>query len=122
MSLPITDPGNFTGSGHAYAFAKQANLVRVQAASGTWGARGARINSISPGVVATPMGQAELSSEHGTAMKEMIASSNAGHVGTPADIAAAAEFLLSSAASFVSGTDLLVDGGVVAAARAGRLG
>ncbi|MBD2892126.1 NAD-dependent glycerol dehydrogenase [Actinomadura sp. RB99] len=114
-SLPICDPARFADSGAAYAFAKYANRLRVQAASISWGARGARINSISPGVIATPMGQAELDGEHGAGMKMMIDASNAKRAGTPADIAAAAEFLLGPAASFISGADLLVDGGAVAA-------
>ncbi|KAB2379467.1 SDR family oxidoreductase [Actinomadura montaniterrae] len=115
LSLPICDASAFADSGTAYAFAKYANRLRVQAASTAWGARGARINSISPGVIATPMGRAELGSEHGDGMRMMIDASNAKRTGTPADIAAAAEFLLGPAASFISGTDLLVDGGAVAA-------
>ncbi|MEV0624038.1 SDR family oxidoreductase [Nonomuraea sp. NPDC050404] len=119
-SLPevaaLTDPGA------AYAFAKRINLLQVRAASSAWGARGARINSVSPGVIATPMGQAELASGHGTAMQTMIDASNAGRIGTPADIAAAVDFLLSPAAGFISGADLLVDGGVTAAITTGRLG
>ncbi|UGQ12585.1 SDR family oxidoreductase [Yinghuangia sp. ASG 101] len=115
LSLPVCDAANFPDSGAAYAFAKRANLLRVRAAGGAWAARGARVNSISPGVIATPMGQAELNSESGAGMRAMIDASNAKRLGTAADIAAATEFLLSPAASFISGTDLLVDGGVVAA-------
>ncbi|MCC5581128.1 SDR family oxidoreductase [Microtetraspora sp. AC03309] len=119
LSLPITAQANFPDSGTAYSFAKRANLLRVQAASQSWGARGARVNSISPGIIATPMGQSELNGEHGAVMRMMIDASNAKRVGTPADIAAAADFLLSPAASFISGTDLLVDGGVVGAVNNG---
>jgi len=123
LALPITDVANFADSGAAYAFAKRANQLRVQAASTAWGAAGARINSISPGVIATPMGRAELDSEHGSRMKSMIDISNAKRVGTPTDIAAAVEFLLGPGAGFISGIDLLVDGGVIAAATAlGGLG
>lgn len=108
-------------AGQAYTVAKRANHLRVAAASLTWGRRGARINSISPGVIATPMGQAELAGESGAQMRAMIEASGTGRVGTPADIAAAASFLLGPEASFITGTDLTVDGGVVAAVRNGAL-
>ncbi|MCC9177436.1 SDR family oxidoreductase [Arthrobacter sp. zg-Y750] len=105
--------------GAAYSVAKRANQVRVQAASLRWGARGARVNSISPGVISTPMGQQELAGESGTQMRAMIEGSGTKRVGTPADIANAAAFLLGSDSSFITGTDLLVDGGVVAAVDTG---
>ncbi|MBL7499668.1 SDR family oxidoreductase [Frankia sp. CNm7] len=122
LALPAASPDQFPDSGQAYTFAKRANQIRVQAASTIWGAHGARINSISPGVIATPMSTAELATDHGGHMQMMIDVSNAKRLGTPADIAAATEFLLSPAASFLSGTDLLVDGGAVAAIQTGKLG
>ncbi|MBL7492568.1 SDR family oxidoreductase [Frankia sp. AgB1.9] len=122
LTLPATSLELFSDSGQAYGFAKRANQVRVQAASTTWAGRGARINSISPGIIATPMGAAELASENGAIMRMMIDASNAKRLGTPDDIAAAAAFLLSPAASFISGIDLLVDGGSVAAILTGALG
>jgi NAD(P)-dependent dehydrogenase (short-subunit alcohol dehydrogenase family) len=117
LQLPFIS--QLTEPGLAYGIAKQANHVRVRAASVAWGRRGARINSISPGIISTPMGQQELNSPLGDGMRAMIAMSAAGRVGTPDDIAAAAAFLLGPDASFITGTDVLVDGGVVAAARAG---
>jgi NAD(P)-dependent dehydrogenase (short-subunit alcohol dehydrogenase family) len=109
----ITEPA------FAYPIAKQANHIRVRAASAHWGRRGARINSISPGIISTPMGQQELASPVGDGMRAMIAMSASGRLGTPDDIAAAAAFLLGPNASFITGTDLLVDGGVIAAVKAG---
>ena len=109
----VTDPGL------AYGIAKQANHIRVRAASARWGRRGARVNSISPGIISTPMGQQELASPVGDGMRAMIAASATGRLGTPDDIAAAAAFLLGPDASFITGTDLLVDGGVIAAIKAG---
>ncbi|GAA1645220.1 SDR family oxidoreductase [Actinoplanes couchii] len=103
----------------AYGIAKRANQLRIHAASLAWGARGARVNSISPGVIATPMGQEELAGASGTSMRAMIDASGTGRLGTAADIAAAAAFLLGPESTFITGTDLLVDGGVVAAVRAG---
>jgi NAD(P)-dependent dehydrogenase (short-subunit alcohol dehydrogenase family) len=108
-------------SQQAYPFAKRANQLRVAAAAGTWGRRGARINSISPGIISTAMGRQELDGDSGQLMRAMVDSSAVSRVGTPDDIAAAAEFLLSPAASFITGIDLLVDGGVVAAVRTGGL-
>ncbi|MFG1984817.1 SDR family oxidoreductase [Streptomyces albidoflavus] len=119
LRLPFADP-EALGQG-AYGLAKYGNRLRVQAASAAWGARGARINSVSPGVIATPMGQQELDGASGRTMRAMVAASGTGRLGTPEDIAEAAAFLLGPGASFVTGTDLLVDGGVVAALRSGRL-
>lgn len=98
----------------AYPVAKRANHLRVQAAASAWGRQGARVNTISPGVIATPMGAAELAGPHGEFMRTMIAESATHRIGSVDDIAAAAAFLLSRDASFITGTDLLVDGGVVA--------
>ncbi|MFE1690957.1 SDR family oxidoreductase [Streptomyces albidoflavus] len=119
LRLPFADP-EALGQG-AYGLAKYGNRLRVQAASAAWGARGARINSVSPGVIATPMGQQELDGASGRTMRAMVAASGAGRLGTPEDIAEAAAFLLGPGASFITGNDLLVDGGVVAALRSGRL-
>lgn len=121
LGLPIANPDNFPHRGAAYAFAKRANLVRVQAASVTWGARGARINAISPGHIATPMGNSELGGEHGAIIQAMIDGSNAKGEGTAADIARTAEFLLGPGARFISGSDILVDGGVIAALQTGHI-
>ena len=52
----------------------------------------------------------------------MIETSAAGRVGTPDEVAAVAAFLLGPEAGFITGSDLLVDGGVIAALRAGRWG
>ncbi|MFH9572132.1 SDR family oxidoreductase [Streptomyces sp. NPDC017230] len=119
LELPFADP-EVLGRG-TYGFAKYGNRLRVQAASASWGERGARINCISPGVIATPMGQQELAGDSGRAMRAMISASGTGRVGTPDDIAEAAAFLLGPGSTFITGNDLLVDGGVVAAIRSGRL-
>jgi NAD(P)-dependent dehydrogenase (short-subunit alcohol dehydrogenase family) len=112
---------NITDSRIAYPFAKRANQIRVAAAAASWGERGARINSISPGVISTAMGRLELSSESGTLMRAMVDNSGLRRLGTPEDIAAATEFLLGPSAAFITGTDLLVDGGVIAAIQSGTI-
>jgi NAD(P)-dependent dehydrogenase (short-subunit alcohol dehydrogenase family) len=122
LQLDFLSPELLSYPGFAYAVAKQANHIRVRAASVQWGRRGARINSISPGVISTAMGRLELASPVGDGMRSMIAMSGTGRVGTPDDIAAATAFLLGPDATFITGTDLLVDGGVVAAAKAGSPG
>ncbi len=98
----------------AYMIAKRGNQLRVQAAATTWGQKGARVNSISPGVVATEMGQSEMAGENGGHIRSLIDGSASGRVGTPEDIAAAVAFLAGPESSYLTGTDLLVDGGVMA--------
>ncbi|MFC8663088.1 SDR family oxidoreductase [Streptomyces sp. NPDC057199] len=116
-TLPFLTPDAVKDPGTAYTLAKRANVLRVQASAVAWGERGARVNSISPGVISTPMAQQELAGENGEQMRAMVGASAAKRLGTPDDIAAAASFLLSSQAGFITGTDLLVDGGVIAALR-----
>ncbi|WP_394554777.1 SDR family oxidoreductase [Agromyces sp. MMS24-JH15] len=108
-------------AGLAYGKAKLANRIQVQEASaGSWGARGARINTISPGIISTKMGRQELDTPSGAFMRAMVDNSGTGRLGTPSDIADAATFLLGGQASFVTGIDLLVDGGAVAGVATGR--
>jgi NAD(P)-dependent dehydrogenase (short-subunit alcohol dehydrogenase family) len=122
LDLPLLGPDQVPNPGMAYAVAKRANHLSVAAHSPAWGRRGARINSISPGVISTPMGNQELDSESGEQMRAMVAMSATGRLGTPDDIAAAAAFLLDPGSSFITGTDLLVDGGTVAAVMTSGLG
>jgi len=107
-------------AGSAYGIAKRANQARVEAASVVWGRRGGRVVSLSPGIIATTMGRAELAGPFGDVMRAMVEQSGTGRIGTPDDIAAVVEFLVGPGASFITGTDLLVDGGVVAAMRYAR--
>ena len=117
LQLPFLASDLVTEAGAAYGIAKRANHLRVMAASTAWGRRGARINSVSPGVISTAMGQAELAGPDGEFMRRLIDMSGTGRLGTPGDIACATAFLLGPEATFITGTDLTVDGGVVAAAR-----
>jgi NAD(P)-dependent dehydrogenase (short-subunit alcohol dehydrogenase family) len=121
LGLPALQPEAIGDPGTAYGVAKRANQLRVQGASRAWGERGARINSISPGIISTSMGQQELAGPSGDFMRLMVERSATQRLGNAADIANVTAFLLGSESSFVTGTDLLVDGGVVAALRSGAL-
>lgn len=101
----------------AYLLAKRGNQLRVQGAAYAWGGKGARINSISPGVISTPVGRQELHGEAGAFIRSMVRHSGARRVGSPDEIAAAAAFLAGPDSSFITGNDLLVDGGVISTQR-----
>jgi len=118
--LSFLQPDMVTSSGAAYALAKRANILRVQGASVEWGDRGARLNSLSPGIIMTPLAMDELNSPAGENYQRMIRASAAGRVGTPDEIGTAAAFLMGRDGSFITGTDLLIDGGVIASIAAGR--
>ncbi|MEU9786165.1 SDR family oxidoreductase [Streptomyces phaeochromogenes] len=98
----------------AYIVTKRANHLRVQAAALAWNLRGARVNSVSPGVIATAMSRAEAASPSGAHMMQMLDASGSGRVGTPGEIADAVAFLTGPESSYITGTDLLVDGGQAA--------
>ncbi|WP_422342796.1 SDR family oxidoreductase [Parasphingorhabdus sp.] len=104
-----------TMEGHAYSFSKRAILRLCETRALDWGDKKARIVSLSPGVVATPMGQKE--AESGNRAQALVDATPAGRWGTAADIAAAVEFLLSNEAGYITGSDIRVDGGAVAAMR-----
>lgn len=115
-ALPVLDPNGLVPE-LAYPLAKRANQLRVEAAATAYGRRGARVVSVSPGVISTPMGQAELEGPSGEVMRGLVQASGTGRLGTPDDIAGVVAFLVSPTASFITGTDVLVDGGAVAAMR-----
>ena len=102
--------------GIAYSVAKHApSRYTSRPPRSAWGRRGGRVVSISPGIVATPQGNEELAGPSRDTMRQMIGMSALGGLGTPEDIAATVEFLVSPGASLITGTDVLVDGGIVAA-------
>src|SRR5699024_4985539 len=95
----------------AYAFSKLGVNLIVEDQAWVWGEKGARLVSLSPGIIDTLMGRQEESQQ--AVMKSLIEHTPLRRKGQPEEIASAVEFLLSDAASFISGTDLLVDGGSV---------
>lgn len=121
LALPFLGVDVIRDSMQAYGIAKKANHLRVQAASLSWGEKGARVNSISPGIIATPLAQHEMESDSGPIYRAMIAASPAKRMASADEVASAAAFLLGPEASFITGSDLLMDGGVIPAMRAGRL-
>jgi NAD(P)-dependent dehydrogenase (short-subunit alcohol dehydrogenase family) len=121
LDLPMLSTQQVPNSGAAYALSKRANHLRVQAEAVLWGDRGARIKAISPGIILTPLAQDEMSGAGAESYGNMIEQSAAGRVGTTDEIATAASYLLGADGAFITGADLLIDGGVIAAIRAGRI-
>lgn len=121
LALPFLQPAAIPNTLVAYMLSKRANALRVQAAAMTWGARGARVNAISPGIIVTPLARHELESEIGAIYQAMVEASPSKRMAPPDEIAGAANFLLGPDAGFITGSDLLIDGGVIAAMRAGKL-
>ena len=121
LDLPLLSAERVPNAGVAYGLSKRANHLRVQAEAVLWGDRGARINAISPGIVLTPLAKDEMAGPGAEGYRNMIEQSAAGRVGTTDEIATAAAYFLGPDGGFITGADLLIDGGVVAAIRAGRI-
>lgn len=100
-----------TDSGLAYGLSKVGVIEAVGRAAVTWGKLGGRVNSVAPGLIDTPMGRQEF--EQQPVMADMLRETPLGRLGQPEEVAVAVGFLLSDAASFISGIDLLIDGGIV---------
>lgn len=114
LSLDILQPKNIRDTLHAYQLAKRCNVKRVMGEAVKWGERGARINSISPGIIVTPLAIDEFNGPRGDFYKNMFAKCPAGRPGTADEVANVAELLMSAKGSFITGSDFLVDGGATA--------
>lgn len=114
LKLPLLQPENIRDTLHAYQLAKRCNEKRVMAESVKWGAKGARINSISPGIIVTPLAIDEFNGPRGDFYKNMFAKCPAGRPGTADEVANVAELLMSNRGSFITGSDFLIDGGATA--------
>ena len=114
LSLDILQPQNIRDTLHAYQMAKRCNVKRVMAEAVKWGERGARINSISPGIIVTPLALDEFNGPRGDFYKNMFAKCPAGRPGTADEVANVAELLMSDKGAFITGADFLADGGATA--------
>lgn len=114
LSLEILQPENIKDTLHAYQMAKRCNEKRVMYEAVKWGERGARINSISPGIIVTPLAIDEFNGVRGAFYKNMFAKCPAGRPGTADEVANVAELLMSEKGAFITGTDFLCDGGATA--------
>lgn len=114
LSLPLLQPEHIRDTLHAYQMAKRCNEKRVMAEAVKWGARGARINSISPGIIVTPLAIDEFNGPRGDFYRNMFAKCPAGRPGTADEVANVAELLMSEKGAFITGADLLIDGGATA--------
>ena len=114
LSLDILKPDNIKDTLHAYQMAKRCNEKRVMSESVKWGKRGARINSISPGIIVTPLAIDEFNGPRGDFYKNMFAKCPAGRPGTADEVANVAELLMSMQGAFITGADFLIDGGATA--------
>lgn len=114
LSLDILQPQNIRDTLHAYQMAKRCNVKRVMAEAVKWGERGARVNSISPGIIVTPLALDEFNGPRGNFYKNMFAKCPAGRPGTADEVANVAELLMSSKGAFITGSDFLIDGGATA--------
>jgi NAD(P)-dependent dehydrogenase (short-subunit alcohol dehydrogenase family) len=114
LALPMLQPDRVTEPLHAYQLSKRANALRVKAEAVRWGARGARVNTISPGIIITPLAHAELSGPRGEGYRRMIELSPVGRAGTPDEVATVGALLMGADGAFITGSDVLMDGGVTA--------
>ena len=115
LDLPMLQPDQVTDSLRAYQLSKRANALRVMAQAVRWGKRGARVNTISPGIIFTPLARDELAGPRGDGYRRMIDVSAAGRCGTPDEVGAVGAFLMGPDGAFITGSDVLMDGGVTAA-------
>lgn len=114
LNLEVLQSKNIKDTLHAYQMAKRCNEKRVMAESVKWGERGARINSISPGIVVTPLALDEFNGPRGDFYKNMFALCPAGRPATADEVANVAELLMSDKGAFITGADFLIDGGATA--------
>lgn len=121
LALPMLQPDQVKDSLHAYQLSKRGNSLRVMAEAVRWGKRGARVNTISPGIIFTPLARDELTGPRGEGYRRMIEASSAKRGGTPDEVGNVGALLMGPDGGFITGSDFLMDGGVTAAYWYGEL-
>jgi len=121
LALPMLQPDQVTDPLHAYQIAKRGNSLRVMAEAVRWGKRGARVNTISPGIIVTPLAKDELNGPRGAGYRRMIELCPAGRAGTPDEVGSVGALLMGPDGAFITGSDFLMDGGVTASYWYGEL-
>jgi NAD(P)-dependent dehydrogenase (short-subunit alcohol dehydrogenase family) len=121
LALPMLQPEQVTDPLHAYQISKRGNALRVMAEAVRWGKRGARVNTISPGIIFTPLAKDELTGPRGAGYRRMLELSPAGRGGTPDEVGTVGALLMGADGAFITGSDFLMDGGVTAAYWYGEL-
>ena len=121
LTLPMLQPDRVKDSLHAYQLSKRGNSLRVMAEAVRWGKRGGRVNTISPGIIITPLAKDELTGPRGEGYRRMVELCPAGRAGTPDEVGTVGALLMGPEGGFITGGDFLMDGGVTAAYRFGDL-
>jgi NAD(P)-dependent dehydrogenase (short-subunit alcohol dehydrogenase family) len=121
LSLPMLGAGRVADTLHAYQLAKRGNSLRVMAEAVRWAKRGARVNTISPGIIITPLARDELTGPRGEGYRRMVEHSPVGRAGTPDEVGTLAALLMGPDGAFITGSDFLIDGGVTASYFYGEL-
>jgi NAD(P)-dependent dehydrogenase (short-subunit alcohol dehydrogenase family) len=121
LSLPMLQMDQVRDTLHAYQLSKRGNALRVMAEAVRWGKRGARVNTISPGIIITPLAKDELNGPRGEGYRRMIELCPVGRAGTPDEVANVAALLMGPEGAFITGSDFLMDGGVTSSYFFGEL-
>jgi NAD(P)-dependent dehydrogenase (short-subunit alcohol dehydrogenase family) len=121
LALPMLQPDQVTDPLHAYQVSKRCNSLRVMAEAVRWGKRGARVNTISPGIIITPLAKDELTGPRGAGYRRMIDLCPTGRAGTPDEVGTVGALLMGADGAFITGSDFLMDGGVTASYWYGEL-
>jgi NAD(P)-dependent dehydrogenase (short-subunit alcohol dehydrogenase family) len=121
LSLPMLQLDQVKDSLHAYQLSKRGSSLRVMAEAVRWGKRGARVNTISPGIIITPLAKDELTGPRGEGYRRMVKGCPVGRAGTPDEVGAVGALLMGPEGAFITGSDFLMDGGVTASYFYGEL-